>query len=877
MIPYSLELLKLQKEGLNLIDSKRYPNKQISNDVINVKFKQKVRSGNELITNYKKELDEISSLRMEFTDSWSVNKKKDFIESYKPKFKRKLYLEKKIKRIESELHHPKWNELKNEDLREHLYKHGFYINQYDKEGNIIKKDEYQVYKRSASKSRQGQVLFIKKHLHDEMKSWSRMYLKFDKPTDNFDLPSLLAYESLVSSSIEATIKIEPKNMLIISDVDSLFKHKANIIKKEEGKLISIPTEKATISNSLFDGSSLLESSYFPEGKGMMLLRNHMFKSAAFNTNIQKFLMDNCPNEITYDEWVITDLYNNKVYAKDIHFIYTPNSLKALKFSKFNIDQSIHSLMYDYWKKLIEKEGSVFGICKYDKPSKRGYDGDKVLNQTSYQMLNSMPFSKSDIEQLASFETKYIDDLKNNKNNTYIDYLKKDAATVNANEMFASLYERNKEVAKTQLFKDFKKEKVRGYVKHVKKGKIRLNADYAIMLGNGMEYLYHTIGKFDVNNHEYELKGNEVHTELFDYEKEYVGFRNPHTSQSNVLISKNKDSANINKYFNFTKNIVMVNGNRFPIADILSGCDFDSDSLLLVSDEKVLEVAKKCFGNYAVCVNKIDANPTEWSNTIDDMAKIDNKLATSQKLIGKTVNMAQNYMSLYWHKVNNHIEGSDKLLRNIDILTVLSGVCIDLAKKDYDMKIKEELELLQGDLEFITAISDNGKKIKVKPMFWTNINKTKTKKNMEYDTSMDYLHSIMTGLPGATTIDTIRFNSILNHTYDSNKSDRKQKYKITNTVEELQKGIEQVFSVYVGDDESTKEERNISHEDLFKETVEKLKKLKVKPETMYDIVKRLDKPVKDKNKESEYYTYRVRLMNVLYQSQPDAFLKVFKHE
>jgi len=880
MIPYSLELLKLQKEGLSLINSKRYPNKQISNDVINVKFKQKVRSGDEIIANYKKELDEIGSYRMEYIDSWSVSKKKEFIESYKPKFKRQLYLEKKIKSIESELRLPKWDEVKNEKLRERLYKDGFYINHYDKEGNVIKQDKYQVYKRSASKSRQGQVLFIKKHLHKEMKSWSRMYLKFDNPTDNFDLPSLLAYESLVSSSIETTIKIEPKNMLIISDVDSVFKHKANIIKNEDGKLISIPTEEATISNSLFDGSSLLESDYFPEGKGMMLLRNHMFKSAAFNTNIQQFLMDNCPDEIDYDDWQIKDLYDNSIYAKDVKFIFTPSSLKVLKFSKDNTKQHTSTLMYDYWKGLVEDEGSIFGVCKYDKPSKRGFDGDKVLNQTSYQILNSMPFSKEDIEELAEYEMNYIDDLKNNVDDTYINYLKKDATTINANEMFADLYRVNKDIAKTLLYKDFKKEKVRGYVKHVKKGKVRLNSDYAIMLGNGMEYLYHSIGKFDVNNHEYELKGNEVYTTLFGEEgfnKEYVGFRNPHTSQSNVLICKCKDSKDIKNYFNFTNNIIMMNSASFPVCDILSGSDWDSDSLLLVNDSKMLEVARKCFGKFNICVNKIDANKAEYINTIRDMAKIDNKLATSQKLIGKTVNLAQNYMSLYWHKVNNGLNGAEQLLHNIDVLTVLSGVCIDLAKKDYDMKIKDELDILKEDLRFNTIKNDKGREVKVKPMFWTNINKTKTKKNAEHDTAMDYLHNVLTGLPGAKEIGTVKLSSLLNHKYDSNKSDRKQKYKITNAVEDLQKGIEKVFSTYIGEDESNKDERNIAHEDLFKESLEKLKKLRVKPETMYDIIKRLDKPVKDKKKESEYCTYRVRLMNILYQTQTEVFLKVFKND
>jgi hypothetical protein len=58
-------------------------------------------------------------------------------------------------------------------------------------------------------------------------------------------------------------------------------------------------------------SHLLDSRFFEDGIAMKLLRNHMFKSAAFNCNIQKFFVDNCPEGIDYDDWKLSDMLGNQ--------------------------------------------------------------------------------------------------------------------------------------------------------------------------------------------------------------------------------------------------------------------------------------------------------------------------------------------------------------------------------------------------------------------------------------------------------------------------------------------------------------------------------------------------------------------------------------
>ena len=215
-----------------------------------------------------------------------------------------------------------WDKVSVEELRKELYLNGFAVSFTNSRTGKVKQIKYVVYKRSSAKSRTGQCLFIKESLYNKMIKWSRMELPFRKG-QAMDLASLLAYESLVGSSLEYTININPDNILIVDDVESKFKQIANVVRTDRvsNRLDSF-TEEADISNSLFDGESLLSHEYFPENKSMLLLRNHMFKSASFNCNIQQFLMDHKPDRIVYDEWQIKNMFGEKIYAKDIEMICT---------------------------------------------------------------------------------------------------------------------------------------------------------------------------------------------------------------------------------------------------------------------------------------------------------------------------------------------------------------------------------------------------------------------------------------------------------------------------------------------------------------------------------------------------------------------------
>lgn len=841
MIPYSLELIKLKQQKEFETFTVKHSEKEFSNDIINLKFKQKVKSGEYLIRKVTTKIDKL-------TDT-NENYKKKLIEF--------------MKLLESEKHLDKWQEVSNEDLRKQFYLNGFTIT--DPKGIQTK---YVVYKRSSSKSRNGQCLFIKESLYQEMINWSRMYLPFEKDME-IDYASLLAYESLVLSSLEDTIRINPKNILIVDDVESKFKQFCNVIRKGKNGFLDSFTEEVEVTNSLFDGESLLDSKYFSKGQSMKLLRNHMFKSAAFNTNIQQFLKDHCPDNVNFDEWEIQNMFGEKMLAKDIEFIFTPTSLKALKFSHV---VGSEKRMWNYWKEIVTKDHCIFGVCKHEKKSKCGLDEKgNTLQQTSYQMINCLPLKENDIKDLTQIEKEYINKLKND-DQFFIEHIIKGANSVNSNLMLADLYKINRDFANTKIFRDFRKGEINSYVSYVKKGKVRLVGDYCVLLGNPMEYLFHAIGKFDVNSHPITLKNNEIYTTLFDFNKDLVGFRNPNTSPSNVLVAKNTYSKEIHRYINLTDNIVCVNAVNFPIQDILSGCDYDSDTVLLFDDSTLLKLGKRCFGKYKVCINHVESQKKKYKLNNLDMSNIDNQLATSQKNIGRVVNIGQLCMSRYWDQLSNKSSEKEleELLKKIDVMTVLSGICIDLAKKFYEIDIEKEIKNVDKFLELKTeTIIKKGedKEIQMKPKFWQYVSQSKTIKSkiIDYNCPMDFLYKEMNNLPYAEQRENIDFLSLLvrRNIKDGN---RKQEKKILTYVKEMCGKINNINATFTGASEDEKEEKYIMVEDIIKYYNFFIQRLTVKPSTMYAILIHM---IKNKNNTA------IKLMNVLYTTQKETFLNSFK--
>ncbi|MCP3025401.1 hypothetical protein [Halobacillus sp. A5] len=891
-VPQSLELRKLKTmDEFTTFTSKRHPIKTFSADIINVKFDQKVRSSAEMIEGYEGEINELLdyvdyfAIPEDIEDEYGnvVEDNKEFTlsvddEEYIEKLNNKI-ISLKLKEDEEG-----FEAYSSKELRTKIYKDGFIVKDYDfKTGELVAETKYSYYKRSGSKSRQGMAWFIKDELYRDMIKWSRMGIEF-KEGEQVDLPSLQAYESLITSSCKDFININPESILMVDDKVSSFSETSNVIKKVSGEIDSVETENYMINNEVFDGAALIESELC-EGKGkMLLLRSHFMKAAAFSANIQLFLKDYAEeNGIDFDTWKIDDMFGNKIKASSIRMIMNPSCLKALKFSKCISDKSDkidqQNDMWQHWKSVVNADENVFGICKTEKPTthKYGYTQGVPLHQTSYQILNSLEASKEQVESLVDYyERGYIMDLKN-KDEKFIEHLEKEKNDMNSNQMFIDLYKRNKNIVGTKMFREYRSKTISNYVSHVKKGKIRIPGQYVTMLSNPIEYLYHAVGeRFDKS---LTLQGNQIHTTLFGedgFNRKYTGFRSPHSGQSNVFVGENVNNDLIEKYIDLSDNIVVVSAFEHNIMEKLNGCDWDSDTMLLVDHPTILELGEKCYNNYNVNVNGLSADPTIYHYSLDDMAVSDNKLSDAQTQIGEVTNLGQLALSKLAHKKNKgqYDEEAKQLQKYVDLLGVLSGVSIDGVKRQYDVNIDAEVRRIRKDIDLLTKENDKGEKVGCKPNFWKYVHNDKHGKSKQprehYKCPMDYLYNIMTSLKPANGNKHVELLTLLNKK-DNRQANRRQKNKVSPIADEFQRKIATINTAGGNEDEL-----HNRLEDVTEEYHNLFGRLKINENTMFAILKMISDDAENKEKEGKKKS-NLRLMNLMFKSQPKRFIEAFKEQ
>lgn len=605
------------------------------------------------------------------------------------------------------------------ELRDYLYKSGFNCNG----------THYIRLKRTSGSSRVGKCLFVDERLYADIHEWDLCGLDI-KEGDLIDLAAFESYISLPTSSAIDLLTIDPKNILIIPDYDSAFSEDSIIVEMDAEKKISVREGTAEISNSIFDGQSLIDISLLGDYSkyGMVLLRNRFFKSCCFNTNIQKWFEDNNISSIS-------QLHKDHItLAKDIgdiKLITTPNSIKYIKFAP--IEQWVNNI------------DPTFSIVKHEKKT-HFFDGRMV--QTHYQLLNTLQLSSDDVHTLLKPSLEYVNLL-----NTDSDVLKYHVkCAVDDGEELSNVFKDKNDIIYTMMnlsdtfydtkyYYDFKKETCKAYLKNIKKGHILIDGNYSVLFGNPFEMLLHSIGKFDGTT---SLPSGHIHTTRYKYGKKVLGCRSPHISTSNILVSTNMQHDLIDKYFNLTDEIVCINSIGENILERLSGADFDSDQMIVTDNEILIDAALKNYEYFKVPANRVSAKKSQRHYTNADKADLDYN--TSENKIGEIVNLSQELNTLMWDYINRSGKSLAECYKNIKeiyhdicILNVLSCIEIDKAKKEFDISSVRELKTIKDKWDRRTF---NNKAIK--PAFIGFIAQTKGYRNPDkkkynyHHTAMDYL-------------------------------------------------------------------------------------------------------------------------------------------
>ena len=648
-------------------------------------------------------------------------------------------------------------------MRTDLYKNGFIC-------NGIK---YCRMKRSTGSARVGKCLFIREELYDAILKFSSGGLKYNIG-DPIDLAAYEGYIALPSSSIIDTIPIKPENILLIDDYDSVFREDVIETHDEDGWLKTTESN-CEITNTIWDGQSLMDISLFGEYAqyGMVLLRNLMFKSCCFNCNIQQWFKDNNITDVSQ--------LNGKTRAtniEDVKLITTPNSIKYLKFST--------------WDKWLDNIYPEFGIVKHDK--KTHFFGGRLV-QTHYQLLNTLQMSKDEMRDFLQESLDFAQMLRDKPEvvRYYIKYpdieeMRPLERPMNSkSDVVYNLMCINDNFTKTKYYQEFMHDLLASYYKNLKNGHVYVNGNYSTLLGNPIEMLKQAIGIFDGAS---QIGIGNIHSTRFDYDKTLLASRSPHVTIGNIWLPHNTENKIIDKYLNLTNEIVCINSIGENVLQRLSGADFDSDTVLLTDNEKLIKAAQKNYHVFKTPTSFVSSTKVKRFYTPEQQADLDIK--TSVNKIGEIVNLSQELNSLLWDQMYHGATYDDikELYYDICQLDVMSGIEIDKAKKEFIINNSKELTRLrskyENDLREYEEAED-GTLIKKKktPHFFSHIVKQKNfttkeilaKKHFcKYHTSMDYLQTIVNGfkIKNPYKKDWLPFTAVLDASlFRSNNVNQKQ--------------------------------------------------------------------------------------------------------
>ena len=751
-------------------------------------------------------------------------------------------------------------DMTTKEIREELYQNGFKL-----DGK-----QYVRFKRSSGSSRVGKCLFIRKDLYKKMMDWSYMGLKYGK-NDKMDLASMEAYISLTTSSIIDTIDINPRSILVIEDYKSEFEDTVMATEwcEFENKL-KTSKKKTKISNSIWDGQSLLDASVFEEkykDKGFLLLRNRFFKSACFNTNIQKFFRD---NHITKLEQLNGLTLAEKI--EDIKLITTPSSIKYLKFKDYKLFNGDRNKCLEYW---INNTDEMFGVVKYEKPPTNMHE----MVQTHYQLLNTLPLSYNDMRELLKPSLEYIkllkDDLAVLRNHIGINLEKLEKWNIedenfdftNSDELVYKLLMINDDFANTKIFRKYKDNLIQSYKNNIRKGHILINGNYSVLFGNSYEMLQSSCGLF---NGESILGLDEVSVKSFKYNTELIGIRSPHVTMGNVWCCKNKYNELLDKYFNTSNFIIHVNSIKNNLLERLSSADFDSDQILVTDNKILVGSAKKIYGEFLVPTDFTPKKTVDRTNSVED--KIDLDIKTSKNLIGEIINLSQILNSEYWDRVRKNIP-TDGLYEIISQLDVMSCIEIDKAKKESVVDSEKELKLIR-ESEYISygeIVRDKkNKRVMCRPYFFKFVGEGKNYKFVKKETPMDYLELIIDKeTPRVEKIEeNINFIDLLKDNTPQNEPYWKQINVILNKINKLNNEINGVWA------------SNMNYEDkclyaTYKKDkiISTISNFKISDNSIINILKRINDDYVNKN--GDLRKIGLLTINILYASHKYQFLSLFK--
>lgn len=550
---------------------------------------------------------------------------------------------------------------------------------------------YKMLMRSPGKAKEGHCVFIKDNLYDNAIEYLTMGLHSKMATDNAKIVEMSAYQTLVTATAQAYIKIPMNQILILRDEEVTANLPVWSVDVQNGKCVVNRDADNEVSNTLWDGMGLIDEEIFPKDMdGFIYCRSHFFKACLFRGNLQQFFKDQL--QLTDDEYKtyqVKDMFGRRRRIKNIRVVTTENAIKWLKFT--DIMGTSAKEAYQYYEKIMKDYGNLFAIVKTGHASKWG-----KLQRSSYQINNSLPIDKDAvnqvIEKIAQTSIDYCNNLKQD-HSAFINYLKQEANDYSINNVLIALDEYNDYFKDTKYFREKKTKIISKLKQKMMLGKLLQEGDNLTICGNPVALLLKAIKKNPLEEHCFEAKREVIqcYTARFKEGEDLAGFRSPHNSPNNIIYLENTYPEELIKYFpNLGQNVIVINGIKTDVQARLNGQDLDSDQVYVTNQHEIVEAAKVAYTEYPTIVNNIPLEGTSiYKNDSESYALMDSKISSAQMSIGYSSNLAQTALSYYYDEYYRTNVKSDELE------DVFSICAIDSAKRIFSVNVKGELTRIRN--------------------------------------------------------------------------------------------------------------------------------------------------------------------------------------
>lgn len=249
-------------------------------------------------------------------------------------------------------------------------------------------------------------------------------------------------------------------------------------------------------------------------------------------------------------------------------------------------------------------------------------------------------TQQEVDELLEPSIEYVQQLKSNPTvmRFHLSYPERTnqlrSPLLSTNDIVFRLLGINDRFAETKMYAQFRDGLIRSYLNNIRRGHVLVNGNYSTLLGNPYAMLLSTIGQFDGTP---DVPRGCVMSSRFPDGQRLLGSRSPHVCQGNILLADNVHVPEIEKYFNLTEEIVCINSVGENILQRLSGCDFDSDTMMITDNKLLIRVAEKNYELFRVPTSMVESKKTRRSYTSAQQADLDVK--TSVNKIGEIINLS----------------------------------------------------------------------------------------------------------------------------------------------------------------------------------------------------------------------------------------------